>query len=259
MLDEWSDSPRRATTVPPCEQAATRERDERDAQAPHGDAPDLERDRVGERRRQVRDGDLGHAVGLPVLGDLRGPGVEGVGDAAGLARQRALGHLQAAVRGPSAGIARARDRLHDALLGVVDELVLVAVVPPVEHQLVEARHLVLDERREARAPVDRGDELVGVAEHGLHEREAHGREGQRAGRRSRDGAVDARDRVPEDGLDTLEHRERAVAVLGVAGRPGTPAAARGWRRCARRAASSVARRRRPSTRPNRATRAPCRR
>ncbi len=117
--------------------------------------------------RQLGRGDLRDAVVLAVDGRHPRTRVEHVLRAPRLARERALGHLKAAAR-RSVGV----QSLH-ALVRPDDELVAVAIVPPVEHQLVHAREPVEHLGREGVLPVLRGDELVDVAEHRLREREAH--------------------------------------------------------------------------------------
>ena len=93
-----------------------------------------------------------------------------------LAREHALGHLQPAQAERLAVGARAEV---GALLRPLDDFVLVAVVPPVEDELVEPRDAVLDERRERVVARQKCDELVGVAQRPLKDTEAPGRERDR--------------------------------------------------------------------------------
>src|SRR5262249_36542487 len=126
-----------------------------------------------------------------------------------LSAQRALAHLK-----PSERKATRADL--DALVGIVDGLIAVPIVPSIEDELVQAADALFERARELGLAALRPDELLGLAlhrvEHGDGERRI--RDGRRAIVGSR--AIKTHGWIVEVRLDALVHGERSIAELRVA-------------------------------------------
>ena len=158
-----------------------------------------------------------------------------VRERARLPGQDALRHLQPAEAERLPVGSRADVR---ALVRPLDDLVLIPVVPAVEHELVESPDAVFDEGRERGVAREQRDELVGVAQRALEDpepawRERHG--GRRVARRR---PVDARardrrrrsraaGRRRQHGRGTAYPPSRGTRREG---RGSPPRARRGWSR-----------------------------